>query len=559
VTAHIRWQALLVLTSIVLLAVLVIYLAINFTTVVIPDRGGTYLEGIVGVPQYINPILCQYNQTDRDLAALVFNGLTKVSAANEIVPDLAQDFQVSPDGLTYVFTLKPEARWQDGTPVTADDVLFTVKAIQDPNFQGVPYLAEAWRGVRAEKVDDLTVKFTMAEPFTPFIDYTTVGLLPSHVLRDVPAAELPRHPFNLQPIGTGPYMVKQVTGESAVLEASPAPWTPVTYLNRLEFRFYPSYEAAFNAYERGLIEGLPGLRPEDMEWMRRHESLQLFTAPLSGYSLIYLNSRNPNTPFFQDVKVRQALLYALDRQGLIDHVLHGQGIVANNPILPTSWAYEAQIKTYPYDPDQAKRLLDEAGWIDSAGDGIREKDGRKLEFALLGSDDPQRVRMLEDISRQWAAVGVKARPETAGVSGLVRDFLRPRHFEALLSEWMELTPDPDPYPMWHSTQVNEDGQNYAGFVSPEADLAMEEARRITDRTRRAAMYGQFQKIFAEEVPALLLSYPVYNYAVDRLIHGVQLGPLLNSSDRFRTLDRWYIATRRVIVSVARQLGPALSK
>ena len=558
-TAHIRWQALLVVTSIVLLVVLVTYLAISFTTVVIPDRGGTYLEGIVGVPQYINPILCQYNQADRDLAALVFNGLTKVNDANEIVPDLAQDFQVSPDGLTYTFTLNPEARWQDGAPVTADDVLFTVTAIQDPDFQGVPYLSEAWRGVKAEKVDDLTVKFTLTEPYTPFLDYTTVGLLPSHVLRGVAAAELPRHPFNLQPLGTGPYKVKQVTAESALLESSPVPWRPQTYLERIQFNFYPSHEAAFNAYERGLIEGVPGLRPQDMEWARKHQSLQLFTAPLAGYSLIYLNSRNPSTPFFQDTRVRQALMYALDRQKLIDRVLHGQGIVANSPIPPTSWAYEPQIKAYPYDPEQAKNLLDEAGWSDTDGDGIRDKDGRMLKFALLGSDDPQRIRMLEEISRQWAAVGVDATPQAAGVSGLVRDFLRPRHFEALLSEWIEMTPDPDPYPMWHSTQASGEGQNYTGFANPEADSAMEEARHITDRTRRTELYAKFQEAFAEEVPALLLNYPVYNYAVDRLIHGVQLGPLLASSDRFRTIDNWYIATRRVIVSVARQIGPALSR
>jgi peptide/nickel transport system substrate-binding protein len=559
VIAHIRWQAFLVLVSIVLILVMAVYLAVNFTTVVVPDQGGTYLEGVVGIPQYINPILCQFNQVDRDLVALVFNGLTRVGDKGQLVDDLADSHEVTDGGLGYVFHLRRNVKWHDGIPFNADDVIFTIGAIQAPDFQGAPTLAQLWRNIKVEKVDDATVKFTLPEPFTPFLDYTTIGILPAHLLKDVPSAELPKHAFNLQPIGTGPFVLKKVTAEVATLEAKHRAWAHTPYLSRIEMKFYPSYEALYNAYDRGQVEGIPGIRPQDTEWVQKRDALQVFTARMSGYTLIYLNQKSPSAPFFQDKKVRQALLYGLDRQKLIDLTLHGQGIVAEGVIMPDSWAYDAQLKTYPFDLVQARTLLEEAGWVDADGDGIREKDGAKLQFALLGSDEAQRVKMMEEISRQWEAIGVKAQPQTAGVSGLVADFLRPRRFDALLTEWLELTPDPDPYPMWHSTQITEDGQNYAGYASADVDQAIEEARRITDPARRMELYSTFQQIFADEVPALVLNYPVYSYAVDRLVHGVQLGPMLYASDRFRTVDRWYIATRRVIVSVANRSEQGLTK
>ncbi len=551
---YFRWQALVVLTSIILLLVLVAYLASRLTTVIVPDRGGTYIEGLVGAPQYINPILCHYNQVDSDLVALIFSGLTKLNEKSEIVPDLAQDYQVSEDGTVYTFRLRSNVFWHDGQPLTADDVVFTIQAIQDPDFKGAPYLADLWRDVAVEKVDERTVRFTLNEPFTPFIDYTTIGLLPQHLLKDVPAEELPTHPFNLQPVGTGPFAFKHLNDNAILLQSNLQPWRQPPFLEQVQFKFFPSYETLFHAYDQGEVEGIPGLRPADLEWVQQRESLQLFTTILSGYSVIYLNSHNPNTVFFQDKNVRQALLYGLDRQRLINEVLNGQGLVAHSPILPNSWAFDPQIKKYGYDPKRAGELLDQAGWTDTDGDGIRDREGLPLRFAFLGSDDALRRQILEEVTRQWAQIGVKAEPQTAGVSGLIRDFLRPRHFDAVLVEWDSLPADPDPYPLWHSTQASEDGQNYGAFVNQEADKLIEEARRITDTTRRTELYRAFQEIFAEEVPAILLAYPTYNYAVDQVIHDVQIGPLQTPSDRFRTIHEWYIATRRIIVSAAQQLG-----
>ncbi len=551
---YIQWQAVIAFLGIVLLITLLAYLGFTFTTVTVPDEGGTYVEGLAGLPQYINPILCQYNQVDRDLVSLVFNGLTDVNERGEIVPDLAKSHQVSEDGLTYIFHLRRDVQWHDRAPFTADDVVFTIKAMQDPDYQGIPDLAELWRGVIVEKIDDYTVKFTLEEPFAPFLDYTIVGILPAHILRDVPARLLPRNRFSLEPVGTGPFRVEKVSTEQATLSANPGFYGPAPYLSRLEFKFYPDYESLLSAYERGEVEGLSLVRPEDLPRIRADGRLKLLSARLSGYTIVLLNLNNPNTSFLQDKGVRQALLYALDRQKIIDSILNGQGLVAHSPIMPDSWAYDPLIKRYDYAPDRARALLEEAGWVDVDGDGVREKEGRKLQFTLLTHDEPTRVKIIEEIAHQWAEVGVKAVTQAAGISGVVRDFLRPRRFDAVLAEWRELPSDPDPYPLWHSTQAEEEGQNYAGFYHREADEFMEEARRTTERSERIELYRRFQEIFAEEVPSLLIYYPIYTYAIDGMVRNVQISPLIEASDRFRTIAHWYIATKRVILSGAQQAG-----
>ncbi len=547
---HLRWQVVITLLGIALLGSLLAYLAFTFAMVIVPAVGGTYVEGLAGNPQYINPILCQYNQVERELCSLIFNGLTKLNERGEVIPDLAERWEISDDCLVYTFWLRRDVLWHDEVPFSADDVVFTVKAMQDAGYRGVPYLAELWQSVEVVKVNSHTVKFTLEEPFAPFLDYTTIGILPAHLLAEVPAESLPKDPFNLHPIGTGLFQVEEVTAEHALLQANPLFYGPQPYLNKIEFRFYPDHESVLGAYERGEVQGISRVLPQDLpQAVEANSELQLFSAQLTGYTLIFLNLQDPELPFFQERLVRQALLYAINRQELVNSVLKGQGLVAHSPILRGTWAYDNGVVRYEHDPDQARDLLTRAGWHNPTTNGegkdsVREKAGVKLAFTLLTDDDPLRVELAEEIARQWEAIGVKATLRTIG-SGLVREFLHPREFEALLID-LELRGDPDPYPLWHSTQASGEGQNYAGFVSYEVDKLLEEARCTTDSGRRAELYRRFQEIFADEVPSLLLYYPIYTYAVDEKVKGVQLGPMGDPSDRFRNVTEWYIVTKRVI-------------
>ncbi len=552
---HFRWQVVITLLGIALLGSLLAYLAFTCVTAVVPDVGGTYVEGLAGSPQYLNPILCQYDQADRSLCSLIFNGLTKLNERGEVVPDLAERWEISDDCLVYTFYLRRDVLWHDGSPFSASDVVFTVEAMQDPGYQGVPYLAELWRSVEVVKVDSHTVEFTLQEPFAPFLDYTTIGVLPVHLLAEVPAESLPSDSFNRHPIGTGLFQLEEISAEHALLQANPLFYGPRPYLNKIEFRFYPDYASVLSAYERGEVQGISRVLPEDLLEVGADSGLKLFSAQLTGYALIFLNLKDPAVPFFQEKLVRQALLYAIDRQELVDRVLKGQGLVAHSPILPETWAYDNGVLKYEYNPERAEDLLNEAGWHNpnplpatigdaEEDDDVREKGRVKLAFTLLTDDDPLRVELAREIARQWEAVGVKATLRTVG-SGLVREFLYPREFEALLID-LELHGDPDPYPLWHSTQASSGGQNYAGFISYEADKLLQEARCTTDSGRRAELYRRFQEIFADEVPSLLLYYPIYTYAVDEEVKGVQLAPMGDPSDRFRNIAEWYIVTRRVI-------------
>jgi peptide/nickel transport system substrate-binding protein len=555
---HLRWQVIITLLGIVLLGSLLVYLAFTFATVIVPAVGGTYVEGLAGSPRYMNPILCQYNQVDRDLCSLIFNGLTRLNERDEVIPDLAERWEISDDCLVYTFHLRRDVLWHDEVPFSADDVVFTVQAMQDPSYRGAPYLAGLWRSVEVVKVNSHTVKFILKEPFAPFLDYTTIGILPAHLLANVPAELLPNDPFNQHPMGTGLFKVEEVNAEHALLQANPLFYGPKPYLNKIEFRFYPDHESVLSAYEQGEVQGISRVLPQDLpQAVEANSGLQLFSARLSGYTLIILNLQDPELPFFQDKLVRQALLYAVDRQKLVDRVLGHQGLVAHSPILPETWAYDNGIARYGHDPERAEDLLNEAGWRalthfsavvgDTNGEGsesVREKEGVRLAFTLLTDDDPLHVELAEEIARQWGAIGVQASLRTIG-SGLVREFLVPREFEALLID-LELHGDPDLYPLWHSTQTSGEGQNYAGFVSHEADKLLEEARCTIDSGRRAELYCRFQEIFADEVPSLLLYYPIYTYAVDEKIKGVQLGPMGDPSDRFRNVTEWYIVTKRVV-------------
>lgn len=541
---RLRWQILIALLGTALVVALLGRLAQGLTTVIVPDSGGTYVEGVAGKPRVVNPLLAQ-TAVDRDLVALVFDGLTTRSAAGEILPQLARSWTVSPDGLAYEFELRQDVRWHDGVPFTAEDVLFTFGLAGDPGFTGTPELTSLWRQVEVQALGSYQVRFELPEAFTPFIDFTTLGILPAHLLREVPSTSLEASPFNFHPIGTGPWKVESLSSASAILLRNEAYHGRPPLLDSVELRFFPDSESVLSAYEAGEVDGIAELLPSMLDRAREMESLKLYHARLSGYTLVFLNHE---TPLFRDPRVRQAMLWAVDRQRILDQALGGQGIVAHSPILPGSWAHDPSVTRFRHDPAEAVRLLEAAGWTDEDGDGVREQGGEQFRFVLLTNLDPQREAVARMLAEFWAEVGLAASVQTVDDATLVADHLRPRDFQAVLFAWQSLPSDPDPYPMWHSTQASEDGQNYGQVRDRRIDELVEQARLMTDRAERGNLYAQFQRRFAEVVPALLLYYPVYSYGVDERVREVQIGPLVDPSDRFRTLPNWYVKIKRVTVT-----------
>ncbi len=508
-----------------------------------------YSEAIAGSPRAINPLQSDFNDADQDLVALLFNGLTSNSASGESRPALAQSWEISEDGLIYTFALRHDVKWHDGTPFTSRDISATLALLQSPDFSGSPALADFWRKVAVQVSGDYTVTFLLSEPFAPFLSYTSLGILPAHIVEQIPPNQWPDRDFNVHPIGTGPFRLTKIDAGRAIVTLEPFAdyFGAKAKLGRIELHFYPTALAAVAAYQRGEVLGVAHVPAEKLSSVRRMESTSMYAAPISGFNVLYMNLKNP---LFQQKEVRQALLLALDRQQLIDRALDGQGIVAHSPLLPENWAYNRFVKKYMPDASAARSLLEQAGWRDGNGDGIVEKNGVKLEFAIMSTDEPAQIRMIENITMQWEAIGVKAHTQAVGFSGLARDFLRPRRFDTVYVEWRDPTSDPDLYPLWHSTRVNDEGQNYASWINRDADEILEEARRTSDPTRRLELYTRFQELFADQVPALLISYPVYVYAVDRRVQNVQLGTLTRPSDRFRTIADWVIDSKQAVLSAA---------
>ena len=542
---YIRWQVLLAVVGIILLTLLMGVTAYNVSTVLTPERGGVFREGVAGNPQYINPLLCHAHDIDRDLCSLLFRGLTRLDQQGQVVPDLAESWS-APDGLAYTFRLRENQFWHDGKPVTIDDVLFTIEMMQNPDSPILTDLAELWRSVTVERVDDRTVRFLLDQPYAPFLDFTTVGLLPKHIWQDVPPAELRDSPFNLHPVGNGPMQVALTSAQFIRLERNPYSSDDIPMISALEFHFYPDYPSIYAAYTEGELDGVSRVLQADIPLAQDRTDLQLFSAPLSTYVGVAFNLQNPDVPFLQDVRIRRALYHALDRKQLLDDVIGGHGVLASSPIPSNNWGHAPDAPSYDYDPNEARQLLDESGWVDTDGDGTRDRDGQPMQFILLTNDDPARITLIEQISADWQAVGVKAKVQSVSFVGLVRDFLVPRRFDAALVIW-DISGDPDPFPLYHSSQIDT-GQNYGGWSNQEADALMTEARSTVDREKRRTLYAQFQHLFAADIPAIPLYYPAYTYGVSERVKAVQIGPLNTPADRFATFPDWYILTRRVPVN-----------
>lgn len=510
--------------------------------VVVPANGGTYVEAIVGSPIYLNPILCDFNPVDRDLCSLIYDGLTDTNAQGESIPNLAASWDISDDGLSYTFYLREDVYWHDGAPLTVEDVLYTVGAIQDEDYAGPTALAEFWRQITVVPEGMFTVRFDLPAPYGPFLSHTDLGLLPAHLLENVTATQLPMHPLNRAPIGTGSWQFVQQDTGSLTLARYANDFRERSYLDQLRFDFYATPQAALQACQAGKADGVSRVQPQDLPQVWDNKLLRLYSAPLSGLSLVFLNNENV---ILKELPVRQALWYATDRQALLDDYLNGQGIVANSPIPSFSWAYNAATPDLPYDPDHAADLLNDAGWLPQANNAPRRKGNLPLRFTLTVSDNALQVAMARALAEQWSVVGIEAIIQVSGPLDLANKYLIPRRYEALLYEWQQVPADPDLYAMWHSSQAKRGGQNFAALQDDRIDIALENGRLAHDPAERLRSYDPFQRRFVELAPSLLLYHPVYNYVLSNRVNNVQLGPLLDASDRFRNIREWYVLVDHV--------------
>ena len=516
-----------------------------------PATGGVYSEGLVGSLGRLNPLLDWNNPADRDVDRLLFSSLIRFDERGLPQTDLAESWGVNEEGTIYNFTLRSNAVWHDGTPVTPDDVIFTIDLIKSPGSLFPQDIKDLWSKVEVTKLpDNLTLKFTIPEPFAPFLDYLTFGVLPKHVLEGVPPEGMATAEFNIAPIGSGPYQFDhlildkgQITG--VVLEAFENYYGKKPFIPQVVFRYFPTSAAALDAYEQGEVLGVSRISKDVLNEALAQPNLSVYTSRMPQLSTVLLNLNNPEVPFLQEPDVRRALLLGLNRQRMISTLMGGQAIVADGPIFPGSWAFYNGIEHLEYDPDQAITLLKSNGYaIPAEGGTVRAKDGHLLTFTMLHPDDELHTQLAQFIQASWAQIGVQVNLQPVAYDRMVFDYLGPRTYQAALVDLnLARTPDPDPYPFWHQAEAT-GGQNYSQWDNRTASEYLEQARVNTDFGIRTRLYRNFQVVFAKELPALPLYYPVYSFGVDSQVLGVQMAPLYDISDRFAHITDWYLVTRR---------------
>ena len=552
---QLRWQILVVLITLGIVAVLLFSQQSPTITGPIlpePEQGGVYTEGLVGSMGRLNPLLDWNNAADRDVDRLLFSGLVRFDERGLPQADLAAGWGVAQDGTIYNFSIRDNAVWHDNQPVTSDDVIFTIEMMKSDGSLYPQDIKDLWGKIEVTKLNDKNLKFVLPEPFVPFMDYLTFGILPKHILEAVPPDQMADAEFNIKPVGTGPYRFDHLIvddGQIAgvVLTLSTTYYGEPPFIEQVVFRYYPTSKEALDAYRQGDVLSVSQITSDVLSAALEEPNLSFYTSRMPQMSFVLFNLNNSEVAFLQNAKVRRALMLGINRPYIINSFLNGQAIIANSPILPNSWAYYDGTEQFEYDPEAAINLLKSEGYVIPAGGGdVRAKEGVSLSFTMMHPDDLVHANIAQTIRDEWAAIGVQVNLQAVPYDTLVLESLASRTYQAALVDLnLSRTPDPDPYPFWHQAEAT-GGQNYSQWDNRPASEYLEQARVTADYTMRARLYRNFQVVFGKELPALPLFVPVYSYGVDAQVQGVQVGALYEPSDRLATFTRWYLLTRRAL-------------
>jgi peptide/nickel transport system substrate-binding protein len=540
-----------------------------------PDASGAagprvYREGVVGHPVSVSPLTAR-TQADRDLVALVFSGLVRNGPNGTIVPDLAERWSVDDKGRVWTFELRDDARWHDGEPVTADDVVYTIETLQDPDFAGPG--GTSWSEVAVRAVSPTVVTFTLKTPLGGFLQAATQPIAPAHLLEEVPVNLLAEHPFGRQPVGSGPFALSSldddvaelIPAESAMppIEAEPDPSAaptdslttapptlrperPTPYLPGIELHFYDDPEALAAAYRAGTVDAASGLSSAVASELASTNDSRLLRYPGSTLTAVLLNLR-PNHPEFRDPKVRTALLQAIDRVALIDKVFGSIAATAPDPIPPSSPLFDpAADPPVAYSVSDAKKALKAAGW-DQKDDGWHLPNTKKaLAIELLSpeqSANPAAFAAADAVAADWKALGLDVTHAALPASEFVNDRLASGVFAAAVTD-VTVGLDPDLYPLLASSQTRTGGSNIAGVQDPTLDKLLTAARAPGTDAERKADYSALEKRLGTGRYLLPLAFSDEAVVVRDTVDGPAVRQVADPADRFWDVLTWRLAADR---------------
>ncbi len=525
--------------------------------VAIPKDGGMHTEGVIGSPRFINPVLAT-SETDLDLTSLTYAGLLARRPDGELEPELAESYMISEDGTEYTFTLRKGLTFHDGAPLTANDVAYTIQVIQEPTVKSPRF--PNWDGVNVEVVDEHTIRFTLQEPFAPFIENTTVGIIPRHIWGALSPDEFPHSQYNVTPVGAGPYAFEEVMRDTGgipslyELRSFDEYALGKPHIRTLAFRLAKNQAELMGYFRRGEVDAIHGVTPAELEDLSSRGAMHVLRVPLMRTYAVFFNHNR--SPVLLHDEVRQALDMAAPKERLVEAIFKGYATALSGP-LPPSIAPRATEQPQPEARiDTARSILEEAGWERPAEGGPYAKEGKDgvetLRMSLATANTPDLAASAEAVAAAWRELGAEVEVKLFEPSDLTQNIIRPRRYEALLFGLVTGT-ELDLYAFWHSSQRNDPGLNIAQFADIDTDGILEKARAETDPAKRLEHTVQVAQRIESRTPAAFLYSPDFLYVTNGRTQNITLRHVTDASDRFAGVELWHVETDRVWPFVQRLL------
>lgn len=500
-----------------------------------PKQGGNLILGTTGSPTLFNA----YYSTDgasRVIEDLLFSGLVTINREFKPEGDVAESWDVTEDGLKWTFKIRQGIKFHDGHELTADDVIFSYSLPLNADYTG-PYSLPFKVIKEINKVDDYTVDFVLTEPYAPFITITaTMGVLPKHILGDVPVAELGKHEFNTKsPIGSGPFKFSEwKDGQYVKVDAFDDYYDGRPYLDSIIYKIVPDANAIIAQLQAGDIT-YTGITPTNVpiaQKMMDEGNLVLKSGVQNAWDYIGYNLRNP---LFEDKEVRQALTHAIDRESIVAAVLDGAGQVTHGPGSPANWAFTKDVPKFDFDTSKSSQMLEAAGWK-KGSDGILEKDGKKFSFTLTTTSSSETYQQIATVvQQQLAEVGIEVKIELLEWSAYLEATQPPNwKFDAIVAGW-SIGSDPDPTYFWHSKEI-EKGLNYFAYSNPKVDELLDKNTKVSDIDERKAVISEAEKIITEEQPYTFLYNPMGYIGHSPKLHG----PEFSVANSYYDIHKWWM-------------------
>lgn len=510
----------------------------------VPVPGGDITEGVLGYPRFANPILAT-TRADRDLAALLYSGVMRIDEHGELVPNLAESVTRNDDGTVYTITLKSGLTFHDGEALTAEDVVFTYQQIQNPEVKSP--LRGSWDRVTLQQQDSHTITLTLTEPYTPFINNLTVGVLPKHIWEDVPAPELAFSPYNTEPVGAGPYKLDRVVRDNqdritAYQLSKFAAAVEPPHLDTITLRFFSDTNTLAQALTDDRITSTVDLDAEQIDQFT-NDDYSVTVAPLPQTFGVFFNQNRSSV--LRRSEVREAFALSVDREALITQATHGQALPTHQPIPSGFSTLEstdvASTSVLHFDRDEAIARLEAAGWERNENDIWTletDEDTLTLSLTLRTLNTPALEATATHLARAWRSLGAEVKVEQYEQPDLLNAIIRPREFEAVLFG-MDVGRGIDLYPFWHSSQQTDPGLNIAQYANITADDHLEVLRTSTDDAERTTALTEFTNLITEEVPAIFLYTPTIQYVTNASVTTTEILTPSGPHDRFQYVADWH--------------------